>query len=57
MAEMKNGVFHDVKNLLSSPERDFLVRNNGDKVKTLLSFWASDFLVRDVMCSFLLISA
>ena len=25
-------VAHDVQSLLSSPERDFLVRNNGDQV-------------------------
>lgn len=31
-AEAMNGEVHDIITLLSSPERDFLVRNNGDEV-------------------------
>ncbi|KAF5741073.1 putative nucleoredoxin [Tripterygium wilfordii] len=31
--EMVNGDAHDFQSLLSSPERDFLVRTNGDQVK------------------------
>ncbi|XP_021895791.1 probable nucleoredoxin 1 [Carica papaya] len=31
--EMINGDSHDIRSLLSSPERDFLVRNNGQQVK------------------------
>ncbi|KAF3431257.1 hypothetical protein FNV43_RR25987 [Rhamnella rubrinervis] len=30
---MANGVAHDLSKLLSSEERDFLIRNNGDQVK------------------------
>ncbi|OWM76066.1 hypothetical protein CDL15_Pgr009711 [Punica granatum] len=33
LAATANGVVHDIVSLLSSPDRDFLVLNNGDQVK------------------------